>query len=238
MSAYRLAAVGLVGLLLVGCNEGNKAPDTLTTTAQKASYGIGLNIGRSLVSEGIIKELDPNVVALGIADALDKKEQRISQEELVKVFTELQKKAAEEQAALSAKAAEEGKAFLAENAKKEGIITTASGLQYKIVTPANGAKPKPTDVVSVHYEGRLINGTVFDSSIQRGTPVDLPVAGVIKGWVEALQLMHVGEKIELYIPSELAYGDQSPSPMIPANSVLIFDLQLLGIQNPDAKTAQ
>ena len=117
------------------------------------------------------------------------------------------------------------------------MITTASGLQYKVVKPAEGATPKETDVVSVHYEGRLVDGTVFDSSIQRGSPIDLPVNGVIKGWVEALQLMHVGEKVELFIPSELAYGEQSPSPAIPPNSVLVFDLELLSIKDPAAASA-
>ncbi|MCY1506441.1 FKBP-type 22 kDa peptidyl-prolyl cis-trans isomerase [compost metagenome] len=114
------------------------------------------------------------------------------------------------------------------------MVTTASGLQYEIVKKAEGAQPKPNDVVTVHYEGKLTDGTVFDSSIQRGSPIDLPVNGVIPGWVEGLQLMHVGEKVKLYIPSELAYGEQSPSPAIPANSVLVFDLELLGIKDPNA----
>ena len=107
-----------------------------------------------------------------------------------------------------------------------------------MVKKADGPQPKPTDVVTVHYEGKLVDGTVFDSSIKRGTPIDLPVNGVIPGWVEALQLMHVGEKIKLYIPSELAYGAQSPSPAIPANSVLVFDLELLGIKDAAAADAE
>ena len=138
-------------------------------------------------------------------------------------------------AALNDEAAKAGKKFLEDNAKREGVKTTASGLQYEIVTKAEGAQPKATDVVSVHYEGRLTDGKVFDSSIQRGSPIDLPVSGVIPGWVEALQLMHVGEKAKLYIPSELAYGAQSPSPAIPANSVLVFDLELIAIKDPAAQ---
>ena len=118
------------------------------------------------------------------------------------------------------------------------VTTTASGLQYEIVKKADGPQPKATDVVTVHYEGRLTDGTVFDSSIERGSPIDLPVSGVIPGWVEALQLMHVGEKIKLYIPSELAYGAQSPSPAIPANSVLVFDMELLGIKDPSKPDAE
>ena len=133
---------------------------------------------------------------------------------------------------MSEESAAAGKKFLEENAKKDGVVTTASGLQYKIVKKADGAQPKPTDVVTVHYTGKLTNGTTFDSSVDRGSPIDLPVSGVIPGWVEGLQLMHVGEKVELYIPSDLAYGAQSPSPAIPANSVLVFDLELLGIKDP------
>ena len=117
------------------------------------------------------------------------------------------------------------------------MVTTKSGLQYEVVKKADGPQPKATDVVTVHYEGKLVDGTVFDSSIQRGSPIDLPVGGVIPGWVEALQLMHVGEKIKLFIPSELAYGAQSPSPTIPANSVLVFDLELLAIKDPNQPEA-
>jgi FKBP-type peptidyl-prolyl cis-trans isomerase FklB len=137
-------------------------------------------------------------------------------------------------AKMSEESAAAGKKFLEENAKRKEVTTTASGLQYEVIKQADGAVPKPTDVVTVHYEGKLTDGKVFDSSVERGSPIDLPVSGVIPGWVEGLQLMHVGEKIKLYIPSDLAYGAQSPSPMIPANSVLVFDLELLGIKDPAA----
>ncbi len=123
-----------------------------------------------------------------------------------------------------------GEAFLAANAKKEGVLTTASGLQYKVIKSGNGESPKLSDTVKVHYHGTLIDGTVFDSSVQRGQPVSFPVGGVIPGWVEALQLMKVGDKWQLFIPAKLAYGDQSPSPTIPPNSVLIFEVELLDIQ--------
>jgi FKBP-type peptidyl-prolyl cis-trans isomerase FklB len=238
MKHHRLAAaVALAGLVLAGCNA-EKAETTLElkTPAQKASYGIGLNMGQSLAQEGM-NDLDPKAVALGIEDAMGKKEPRLKDEELVEAFAFLQKRAEEERTALTAETAKASKKFLEENAKREGVITTASGLQYKVVKPAEGATHKETDVVSVHYEGRLVDGTVFDSSIQRGSPIDLPVNGVIKGWVEALQLMHVGEKVELFIPSELAYGEQSPSPAIPPNSVLVFDLELLSIKDPAAASA-
>jgi FKBP-type peptidyl-prolyl cis-trans isomerase FklB len=123
-----------------------------------------------------------------------------------------------------------GETFLAENAKKEGVKTTASGLQYKVIKSGTGESPKLTDTVKVHYHGTLINGTVFDSSVQRGQPISFPVGGVIQGWVEALQLMKVGDKWQLFIPARLAYGNQSPGAGIPPNSVLIFEVELLGIE--------
>jgi len=230
-----LAAVALVSLVLAGCDSQTSAE--LKTPAQKASYGIGLNMGKSLAQEGM-DDLDSQAVAQGIEDAIGKKEQKLKDDELVEAFAFLQKRAEERMAALNDEAAKAGKKFLEDNAKRDGVKTTASGLQYEIVTKAEGAQPKATDVVSVHYEGRLTDGKVFDSSIQRGSPIDLPVSGVILGWVEALQLMHVGEKAKLYIPSELAYGAQSPSPAIPANSVLVFDLELLSIKDPSAAAPQ
>ena len=230
-----LAAVALVSLVLAGCDSQTSAE--LNTPAQKASYGIGLNMGKSLAQEGM-DDLDSQAVAQGIEDAIGKKEQKLKDDELVEAFAFLQKRAEERMAALNDEAAKAGKKFLEDNAKRDGVKTTASGLQYEIVTKAEGAQPKATDVVSVHYEGRLTDGKVFDSSIQRGSPIDLPVSGVIPGWVEALQLMHVGEKAKLYIPSDLAYGAQSPSPAIPANSVLVFDLELLSIKDPSAAAPQ
>ncbi|TLX55887.1 FKBP-type peptidyl-prolyl cis-trans isomerase [Stutzerimonas nosocomialis] len=228
---HRLApAVALVGLVLAGCDSQTSVK--LDTPAQKASYGIGLNMGKSLSQEGM-DDLDSKAVAQGIEDAIAKKDQRITDEELMEAFTYLQTRAEERMAAMNKEAAEAGRKFLEENGKRDGVITTESGLQYEVVEKAEGPQPTADDVVTVHYEGRLTDGTVFDSSIKRGSPIDLPVGGVIPGWVEGLQLMHVGEKYKLYIPSELAYGEQSPSPMIPANSVLVFDLELLGIQGQD-----
>jgi FKBP-type peptidyl-prolyl cis-trans isomerase FklB len=236
MKQHRLAAaIALVGLVLAGCDKQASTVE-LKSPAQKASYGIGLNMGKSLAQEGM-DDLDSKAVALGIEDAVGKKEQKLKDEELVEAFAALQKRAEERMAKLSEESAAAGKKFLEENGKKEGVVTTASGLQYQIIKKADGAQPKPSDVVTVHYEGKLTDGKVFDSSVERGSPIDLPVGGVIPGWVEGLQLMHVGEKVKLFIPSELAYGAQSPSPMIPANSVLVFDLELLGIKDPAAAQA-
>ncbi len=238
MKYHRLAAaVALVGLTLAGCDSQTAKPETvLDTPAQKASYGIGLNMGRSLAQEGM-DDLSAAAVALGIEDALAKKEQRLSDEQLMEAFSFLQSRAEERMAAISDKNAEDGRKFLEENGKRDGVITTESGLQYEVLKKASGARPKMDDVVSVHYEGTLIDGTVFDSSIKRGSPVDLPVGGVIPGWVEGLQLMQVGEKYKFFIPSELAYGPQSPSPLIPSNSVLIFELELLEIRALDEAAA-
>ena len=234
MKQHRLAAaVALVGLVLAGCDS-QTSEISLETPAQKASYGIGLNMGKSLAQEGM-DDLDSDAVAQGIEDAIGKKEQRLKDEELIEAFAFLQKRAEERMVALNEESAKAGKKFLEDNAKREGVTTTASGLQYEVVKQADGAQPKATDVVTVHYEGKLTDGSVFDSSIERGSPIDLPVGGVIPGWVEGLQLMHVGEKYKLYIPSELAYGEQSPTPAIPANSVLVFDLELIAIKDANAE---
>ncbi|QGZ32734.1 FKBP-type peptidyl-prolyl cis-trans isomerase [Stutzerimonas stutzeri] len=228
------SAIALVGLVLAGCDSETSAK--LETPAQKASYGIGLNMGKSLAQEGMA-DLDSNAVAQGIDDAIGKKEQKLTDEELMEAFAYLQTRAEERMVEMNKEAVAAGKKFLEENAKREGVKTTESGLQYEVVKAAEGPQPGTDDIVTVHYEGSLTDGTVFDSSIKRGAPIDLPVGGVIPGWVEGLQLMHVGEKYKLYIPSELAYGEQSPSPLIPANSVLVFDLELLGIKGEEGDAA-
>lgn len=239
MKLHRLAAsVAVLSLVLAGCD--NKAADNaeLKTPAQKASYGIGLSMGKNLSQEGM-DDLDSQAVALGIEDALAKKDQRLTDEELMEAFGFLQARAQERMSALNDAAAKAGADFLAENAKREGVQTTESGLQYEVIKKAEGAQPKVSDVVSVHYQGTLVDGSVFDSSIERGEPVEFPVGGVIPGWVEGLQLMKVGEKYKFYIPSELAYGAQSPTPAIPANSTLVFEVELLDIVGqPAAATAE
>ncbi len=234
MRHQRLAtAVALCGLVLVGC-EKQAAEVELKTPAQKASYGIGLNMGRSMAQEGL-DDLDPQAVAKGIEDAIAKREQRVSDDDLMEAFTALQTRAQERMTKMGEENLAAGEKYLAENAKREGVTVTESGLQYEVLQAVEGGQqPTVDDIVTVHYEGRLVDGSVFDSSIQRGNPIDLPVGGVIQGWVEALQLMREGEKYRIYIPSDLAYGDQSPSPAIPANSVLVFDLELLDIKDQSA----
>jgi FKBP-type peptidyl-prolyl cis-trans isomerase FklB len=164
--------------------------------------------------------------AQAIADVLNRKETAISHNEareiVNKYFAELEEK-------MNAENIEKGKAFLAENAKKEGVVTLPSGLQYEVITEGNGKKPSATDRVKCHYEGTLIDGTLFDSSIKRGQPAVFGVNQVIKGWVEALQLMSEGSKWRLFIPSELGYGAQQAGEMIPPHSTLIFEVELIEV---------
>ena len=231
------AVVAMATLALTGCD--NKATETkvdLQTPAQKVSYGIGLTMGKNLKDDGM-DDINPQAVAAGIADALAGGEQRVDDEALMEAFMFVQKRAEEKMNALNDATAKAGQEYLAENAKRDGVTTTDSGLQYEVLTAAEGDKPKATDTVRVHYTGTLIDGSVFDSSIERGEPVEFPVMAVIPGWVEALQLMSVGEKYRLVIPSELAYGAQSPTPAIPANSTLVFEVELLGLvgqEQPEA----
>ena len=191
----------------------------------KFSYAIGLGIGQNLLSMGA---QGINVVdfAQAIADVLNGKETAISHNEareiVNKYFMELEEK-------MNAENIEKGKAFLEENAKKEGVITLPSGLQYQVITEGNGKKPSATDKVKCHYEGTLIDGTLFDSSIKRGQPAVFGVNQVIKGWVEALQLMSEGSKWRLFIPSELGYGAQQAGEMIPPHSTLIFEVELIEV---------
>jgi FKBP-type peptidyl-prolyl cis-trans isomerase len=154
----------------------------------------------------------------------------LSIEELNEQFALINKEIEETQKQLANAEKEAGVKFLQENKTKEGVVETKSGLQYKVVTMGDGAKPSATDTVKVHYHGTLIDGTVFDSSVQRGEAIEFPLNRVIKGWTEGLQLMPIGSKFIFYIPSELAYGEASPSPLIKPNSTLIFEVELLDIR--------
>lgn len=221
-------SIAVGALALAGCN---KDEPELTTPIQQASYGIGLNMGQSLLQDGL-GDIDPQALALGLQDALGSQEQRVGDEELTNAFNELQQRSQERAEALAQEALDANKKYLEENAAKEGVTETDSGLQYEVLTSgdADGPQPQADDVVVVHYEGRLLDGTVFDSSVQRGEPAELPVGGVIPGWVEVLQMMHVGDKWTVTVPAELAYGPRSPSPVIPPNSILVFDMELMSIK--------
>ena len=191
----------------------------------KFSYAIGLGIGQNLLSMGA-QSINVEDFAQAIKDVLDRKETAISHNEareiVNKYFEELETK-------LNAENIEKGKSFLEENAKRPGVVTLPSGLQYEVITEGNGKKPSATDRVKCHYEGTLIDGTLFDSSITRGEPAIFGVNQVIKGWVEALQLMTEGAKWKLFIPSELAYGAQQAGEMIPPHSTLIFEVELIEV---------
>ena len=193
----------------------------------KVSYFIGTNIGGQMKSQGI--EIDVAALTAGIGDTLAGKEPKYSKDELMAAMQAFEAKMQADAAKKSEAAKADGDKFLAENKKREGVTTTASGLQYEIIKKADGPKPAATEQVKVHYHGTLIDGKVFDSSVERGEPVTFPVQGVIKGWVEALQLMPVGSKWKLFIPSDLAYGKQGAGGDIGPDAALVFEVELLEI---------
>jgi FKBP-type peptidyl-prolyl cis-trans isomerase FklB len=192
---------------------------------EKVSYALGLSLGNNLLGSGVTA-LDSARLAKGIQDVLDQKQPEISFEEAQAVINDFFQGL---QAKMTEKAQAEGIAFLTENAKRPEVVTTASGLQYEILTAADGAIPTASDSVKVHYHGMLVDGNVFDSSVNRGEPATFGVTQVISGWVEALQLMPVGSKWKLFIPSELAYGAQGAGQSIAPHSTLIFEVELLAI---------
>ena len=192
----------------------------------KISYALGLSMGQNLMGSGVEK-LNYQDLAAGIEDVLTHAQPKISYQEAQQVlntfFQELEQK-------IAGAAKADGEKFLAENAKREGVKVTPSGLQYEILEPSLGQKPKATDTVRVHYEGTLIDGTVFDSSYKRGESISFPLNGVIKGWTEGLQLMSIGSKYKFFIPYQLAYGERGAGQSIPPYAALIFTVELLGIE--------
>ena len=230
-------ALAFAGLLLIQpvCQAQTKDKDKATTskpqeTRDKVSYSIGADIGKNLKRSEL--DLNPAFLAQGIKDSFAGK-LLLTDDEMKDTLQKFQSEMQAKMMAKQKEAAEKNKAesdkFLEENKKKEGVVTTASGLQYKIITEGKGAKPKPSDTVSVNYRGTLINGTEFDKSKE---PVTFQVEAVIPGWVEALQLMPVGSKWQLFVPASLAYGEQAP-PQIGPNQVLIFDVELLDIKKAE-----
>ena len=191
----------------------------------KFSYGLGMGIGQNLLSMGV-KNIDVEDFVKALKDVLTGAKTEISHSEAQQVVNEHFRQLAEEAYAQN-KAS--GEAFLAENAKREGVTVLPSGLQYEVITEGDGKKPSATDRVQCHYEGTLIDGTVFDSSIKRGEPAVFGVNQVIKGWVEALQLMQEGAKWRLYIPYDMAYGEHGAGEMIPPYSALVFDVELIKV---------
>ena len=218
-----------------------EAPAALATEKDKTSYAIGADLGNKLKNANI--EVDPEVVSRGLKDVLSGSKAAMTDDEVRNTLMSLTKQVQAQQQAVAKEAGEknkkEGEAFLTENKGKEGVVALPSGLQYKILTAGTGPKPTASDSVVCNYKGTLINGKEFDSSYKRGQPATFPVGGVIKGWTEALQLMPVGSKWQLFIPSDLAYGDRQAGQDITPGSTLIFEVELLSIQakNPPAAEA-
>jgi FKBP-type peptidyl-prolyl cis-trans isomerase FklB len=232
----------VVAVLIVGlwsCQGNKEKKLTLETHKQKVSYSIGLDIGRNLKRGEI--DIDLEALARGLEDAISDSTPLLTDAQMQETMRQFQQEMmakqqdktiqqSEEAKMLGEKNQKDGEVFLAENAKKEGVTTLASGLQYKVIKSGSGPKPKLTDEVTTHYRGTLIDGTEFDSSYKRGKPTSFPVNGVIAGWTEALQLMPVGSKWQLFIPSNLAYGARGAGRDIGPNATLIFDIELLAIK--------
>jgi len=224
----------LAALALTGCGDKKAAAKpaaaatAFTTVDQKVSYGIGFNLGQNLSHEKLL-QLDRAALSAGIEDGLAAGQPRVPEADLNAAFGAMRQKAATAAAAEGEKQLTAGKDYLAKNKAKAGVKTTASGVQYEVLKKGSGAKPTTANTVRVHYHGTLIDGTVFDSSVQRGQPIEIPMTQMIRGWTEALQLMSVGDKWKLTIPSDLAYGPQG-RPGIPPNAVLVFEVELLGIK--------
>jgi len=215
--------------------------DDLDSQKKKVSYAIGLDIGKNFKARSM--DIDLDILLQGMKDAQKSGEPLLKEDEIQKVMTQFQQdmmkadQAKRQVAGKDNKAKEE--AFLKENASKPGIKVTASGLQYKVITEGTGPRPLESDTVKVHYRGSLLDGSEFDSSYKRNEPAVFPLKGVIKGWTEALQLMKVGAKYQIFLPSSLAYGEQGAGQVIGPNSTLVFEVELLGIEKPapEAKAA-
>jgi FKBP-type peptidyl-prolyl cis-trans isomerase len=210
-----------------------QTPSAFATEKERLSYAIGMNVGSGLRKQDI--EVDPNLLLQGLKDALAGGKTQMTDEEVRATFQQLQnslKAKQEEKMKLAAESnKKEGDAFLAANKTKQGVVVLPSGLQYKILTQGTGPKPTPADSVVCNYKGTLINGTEFDSSYKRGEPATFPVTRVIKGWTEALQLMPTGSKWQLFVPPDLAYGERGAGNDIGPNATLVFEVELLSIQD-------
>jgi FKBP-type peptidyl-prolyl cis-trans isomerase FklB len=222
-----------------GTHAGTTASKPLTTQKDKLSYSIGADIGKRLKADQL--EVDPAIVSRGMRDAFSGAKLALTDDQIKATFTQLQgemqaKRVAEAKAAAE-KNKTEGDAYLAANKSKDGVVTLPSGLQYKILMPGSGPKPSANDTVVCNYRGTLVNGTEFDSSYKRGQPATFPVSGVIKGWTEALQLMPVGSKWQLVIPPDLAYGERGAGQQIGPDSTLVFEVELMSIQDKNADKA-
>ena len=227
---YRLLAMMVIVLFARPVNAEENL--VLKSQKEKMSYIIGMDIGKNFKKQAI--DIDPDIMAQGVKDGLSGAKALLSEQEARDTLAAFQREMMAKQAELAQKMGEknkkEGEAFLAANKTKEGVKTTPSGLQYKVIKAGTGKKPQITDTVTAHYRGTLIDGTEFDSSYRRGNPASFPVAGVIPGWTEALQLMPEGAKWLLFIPANLAYGERGAGRDIGPNATLIFEVELISVQ--------
>jgi len=223
--------VALAVVLLAG-QLGAQESQVFKSEKEKLSYGMGMEIANNLKRQSF--DLDVDLFMKGLKDALSGGKtlmtEKDAREALMAFQKEMMAKQKEAAKVSGEKNKKEGEAFLAENKKKEGVITLPSGLQYKVIKPGTGKKPSPTDKVKVNYRGALIDGTEFDSSYKRGEPASFPVKGVIPGWTEALQLMEEGAKWQVFVPSNLAYGERGAGASIGPNATLVFEVELISIQ--------
>jgi len=222
----------VLGVVLLVSQANAEEKKALQTAKEKQSYSIGADIGSKLKSQSI--DIDTDLFSQGLKDAFSGGKLLLTEQEMKDTLTALQKELMEKQAErnkqLGEKNKKEGEAFLSENKKKEGVKTLPSGLQYKVIKEGTGKTPKAEDTVVTNYRGTLIDGTEFDSSLKRGQPATFPVKGVIPGWTEALQLMKEGSKWELFIPSNLAYGERGAGGVIGPNATLIFEIELISVK--------
>ena len=202
-------------------------PPQLKDLKDKASYSIGLNFGFNFKQQNV--DLNTDAFAAGFKDAMSGRKPLLTEQEVRDTLIAFERDLQQRQTAVGQKNAADGEKFLTDNKSKEGVKATATGLQYKVLKEGSGAQPKPSDTVTVNYRGTLVDGTEFDSSYKRGQPATFPVGGVIPGWTEALQLMKVGSKYQLFVPAKLAYGEQG-RPGIPPNSLLIFEVELMDVK--------
>jgi FKBP-type peptidyl-prolyl cis-trans isomerase FklB len=226
--------LSIVVLSFAASAFGEDKPAQFKDQKDKFSYAIGLNIGMNFKRQNV--DVNPDVVMSGIKDGVAGRPQ-MTMDQIRDTMVAFEKDMQAKQADAGKKNEADANKFLADNKSKDGVKTTSSGLQYKVLKDGSGEQPKSTDTVTVNYRGTLIDGTEFDSSYKRGEPATFPVSGVIKGWTEALQLMKVGSKYQLFIPPSLAYGSQSPGAAIPPNSLLIFEVELMKVQSPGSSPA-
>lgn len=219
-------AAGVAAVMMIGTTW---AAD-LDSDEQVASYGIGYGFAANLLQQTQGLDLDIEALLAGVQAGFEGAESEVGNERINAAIEALQAKQMAAQQETQQRSRAEGIAFLEENAERDGVMVTESGLQYEVMSSTDdGASPTAQDTVRVHYHGTLINGDVFDSSVDRGEPIEFPLSGVIAGWTEGVQLMSEGDKYKFFIPSDLAYGENSPSPAIPAGSVLVFEVELLEV---------